>query len=76
MGFVAFGDFFFFSFLTPSTLGGYNFLNSNYTWWFLVCYVCQYERFKFCLDTKNNKAFSLDLTYPKHLNDCSWVVLP
>jgi hypothetical protein len=33
-------------------------------------------RFKFCLDTKNNKTFPLDSAYPKHLSVWSLTILP
>jgi hypothetical protein len=37
--------------------------------------MCQYEGFKFCLDTRN-EAPTLDVAYPEPLSDLSLVVLP
>jgi len=37
-------------------------------WQFLVHQMCQEEGFKFCLNTKNNKAHPLDLAYLECLN--------
>jgi hypothetical protein len=38
--------------------------------------MCQYKRFKFCLDTKNNQALSLDPAYPERLSVWSPIDLP
>ncbi len=34
----------------------------------LMCWMCQEEGFKFCLDTRNNGALPLDLACPENLN--------
>ncbi len=66
----------FFEFLTPSILGGHNFLNSIlFLTFFSVPYV-PIGRVQIFLDTKNNKTLPLDLVFPKHLNVQSQVGLP
>jgi hypothetical protein len=49
-------------------------------WWLLrrllVCHMCQEEGFKFCLDTRNKGAFSLDLACPECLSVWSLAGLP
>jgi hypothetical protein len=75
LAFVVF-DGFFFDFLTPSTLGGCNFLNSIM---FLTIFSAPHvpiSRFKFFLDTRNNGAFPLDPAYPKLLSVLSLTNLP
>jgi hypothetical protein len=66
----------FFEVLTPSTLVGINFLNSNP---FLMIYNVSSVPIggvQVCLDTKNNRALPLHLAYLEHLGHHSWVVLP
>jgi hypothetical protein len=41
-----------------------------------MCQMHQEKGFKFFMDTKNNKAFPLDSTYPKHLSVQSPTHLP
>jgi len=61
-------DGFFFELLTPSTLGGHNFLNFIM---FLIIFNAlevSIKGIKFCLNTRNNGAFPLDLACLKHFN--------
>jgi len=44
-------------------------------WQFLVHQMQQWEWFKFCLDTRNNRAFPLDLAYLKCLSVWSLIIL-
>ncbi len=71
-----FGELFIFEFLTPSTLGNYNFL--NYIPFFTIFSAPDVPigGFKFCLDTRNNRALSLDLTYLENLSVQSFAGLP
>ncbi len=74
LGFVMFNGFFKNS-LTPSTLGGHNFLNFNM---FLIIFSAldtPIDKFMFCFDTENNRAFPLDPACLEHFNDHSWAVL-
>jgi hypothetical protein len=57
----------FFWILTLITLGVITFTILIHFWWFWVCQMLQQEGFKFCLDTRNNKALPLDLVCPEHL---------
>ncbi len=62
--------------LDPSTLGGsLTFSFPINFWWFWVHQKHQEEGFKFCLDTKNNKALPLDPACPECLSVCSLAVL-
>jgi len=61
-------DGFFFELLTPFTLGGHNFLNFIM---FLIIFNAlevSIKGIKFCLNTRNNGAFPLDLACLKHFN--------
>ncbi len=58
----------FFEFLTPSNLRGHNFLNSIPFLTNFSALKVSIKRVKFCLETKNNGAFPLDLACPKHSN--------
>ncbi len=68
--------FVFFEFLTPYTLGGCNFLISNPSLMNFSASSASKKVFKFCWDTKNNKAFPLDLACPERLNVRSFAILP
>jgi hypothetical protein len=59
---------FFFEFLTPSTLGAHNFLNSILFFMIFNALEAPIEGVKFCLNTKNNGAIFLDLACLKRLN--------
>jgi hypothetical protein len=58
---------FFFEFLTSFIFKDHDFLISNLFRQLLVCQMCQEEGFKFCLDTKKNRALPLDPAYPESL---------
>jgi len=67
---------FFFEFLTPSTLGGCNFLNSNPFFTIFSVPDVQIGEFKFYLDSRNNGALPLEPACPEHLRVCSPAILP
>ncbi len=65
--FIAFNGLFF-EILTPSTLGGHNFLNSILFFMTLNVLEAPIEGFKFCLNTRNNGPVPLDMACPKRLS--------
>jgi hypothetical protein len=70
--FAGFGDLFF-EFQSPLYCGGCRLLNSNpLLMIFLVCQMSVQEGFKFCLDTRINRAPTLDLACPNPFNPCDW----
>jgi len=71
-----FGGLFVFEFLTSFTFEDHHFLVLNLVLQLLVCQMCQEEGFKFCLDTKKNRALPLDPAYPESLCVQSLAGLP
>jgi hypothetical protein len=73
---IGFGNVWWFVFLSsePSWVVTFSFL--IYFQRLLVCHMRQKEGFKFCLDTRNNRAVPLDPAWPEHLNVQSPASLP
>jgi hypothetical protein len=76
LAFVTFNDLFLKKDLTPSILGKCNLFNSIPFLTILNAFDVPIGGVQVLLDTSNNRAFSLDLTCPKHLNVQSPAGLP